>query len=685
MNPFTIKSGYYFYWHNIKAIFTHKQFVGWGRKRTGRFASWCAKVFNGQCTSYEDGFIRSIGLGVNGAPLLSVVEDDIGIYYDATQPSKLETLLNQTNFNDLPGLVNQAELAIQQIIKHQISKYNLAQPVPENFFPKNQKRILVIAQTAGDASLKYGLAEQFTTQQMLQAAIEENPDAKVYLKVHPDVVAGKKQSDIALNKVKPSVQVITESFNPMSLLSYFDKVYTKTSQMGFEALMLNKQCVCFGMPFYAGWGCTDDRVKIKRRIKKRKVAEVFALAYMVYPRYYNPYTQQESDIFDVISTVARKQAQSKKLESLNGTQAFLFGFSRWKHRFIKPFLIPRNHQCLHFINPVLGQSHLKTALKKGLVSKNTRPGVFYIWGKKSFPEVEVFAHKNNISICRVEDGFVRSNSLGSDLTQPYSLVIDSRGIYFDPSQESDLEVILQTYDFASEPLLLKRAEKVIEHLVANKISKYNVYQNIQLDFPKDKKIILVPGQVEDDASIKFGANGMTNLKLLEQVRKNCPNDYIVFKPHPDVLVGNRVGYVQESQALKYCNQVVTDVGIDSVLDYADEVHTLTSLVGFEGLLRQKQVFTYGQPFYAGWGLTQDQKPVERRARQLTLNELVAGSLLLYPQYIYPEGHFLCELEGVFEGLNVQKQYYDNSSFLRFKTGLRNKIVRLTLKIVSRNS
>jgi capsular polysaccharide export protein len=97
------------------------------------------------------------------------------------------------------------------------------------------------------------------------------------------------------------------------------------------------------------------------------------------------------------------------------------------------------------------------------------------------------------------------------------------------------------------------------------------------------------------------------------------------------------------------------------------------------------VFTYGQPFYAGWGLTQDQKPVERRARQLTLNELVAGSLLLYPQYIYPEGHFLCELEGVFEGLSVQKQHYDNSSFLRFKTGLRNKIVRLTLKIVSRNS
>ncbi|MEA1989889.1 MAG: capsular polysaccharide biosynthesis protein [Pseudomonadota bacterium] len=682
MNPFTIKSGYHFYWHNIKAIFTHKQFVGWGRKRTGRFASWCAKVFNGQCTLYEDGFIRSIGLGVNGAPLLSVVEDDIGIYYDATQPSKLETLLNQTSFNDLPGLVNQAELAIQQIINYQISKYNLAQPVPENFFPKNQKRILVIAQTAGDASLKYGLAEQFTTQQMLQAAIDENPDAKVYLKVHPDVVAGKKQSDIALNKVKPSVQVITESFNPISLLSYFDKVYTKTSQMGFEALMLNKQCVCFGMPFYAGWGCTDDRVKIKRRIKKRNVAEIFALAYMVYPRYYNPYTQKESDIFDVISTVVRKQAQSKKLESLNGTQAFLFGFSRWKHRFIKPFLISRNHQCLHFINPILGKSYLKTALKKGLVSKNTRPGVFYIWGKKSFPEVEYYAQQNDIQILRVEDGFVRSNSLGSDLTQPYSLVVDSQGIYFDPTQPSDLETILQTYDFNSDTQLLERAQQVIDYLIENNISKYNVFDNQKLHFPVAQKIILVPGQVEDDASIQFGANGMTNLSLLKQVRQNKPCAFIVYKPHPDVLAGNRVGHIESSLALEYCDSIMSKVGIDAVLEHADEVHTMTSLVGFEALLRGKKVVTYGLPFYAGWGLTDDKKSCSRRAKKITLPGLVAATLLLYPEYINPQNHQNCELEAVFEGLKKQKHALNRSLLLRIKWHVRTQVVRSILKLIS---
>lgn len=682
MNPFEIKSGYAFYRHNIKAIFTHKQFVGWGRKRTGRFASWCASKFDGQCTLYEDGFIRSIGLGVNGAPMFSVVKDNCGIYYDATQPSQLENILNQTDFSKLPGLVKQSELAIQQVIKYQISKYNLAQTVPNDFFTDNQLRVLVVAQTAGDASLKYGLAEKFTTQQIVQAAIDENPNAKVYLKIHPDVVAGKKQSDIALDKVPPSVQIITESFNPVSLLNFFEKIYTKTSQMGFEALLLNKQCVCFGMPFYAGWGCTDDRVELRRRHTKRSVTEIFAAAYMLYPTYFNPYTQQTSDVFDTIATINRTQAKLKQLKTLENTQAFLFGFSRWKHKFIQPFFVNRPHQALHFINPVLGQSHLQKAKQIGVSSKNTRP-VFYIWGKREFAEVENYAQQNDIQIFRVEDGFVRSNTLGSDLTQPYSLVIDSQGIYFDPTQPSDLETLLQTYDFNSDKNLLKRAQQVIDYLVENKVSKYNVYDNKKLFFPEDQKIILVPGQVEDDASIKFGANGMTNLALLKQVRLNEPNGYIIYKPHPDVLVGNRIGNIAPDTALQYCNEVITKVGIDTVLEHADEIHTMTSLVGFEALLRGKKVVTYGLPFYAGWGLTVDTLVCERRTQKLNLPGLVAGTLLLYPHYINPQNYLQCDLEAVFVGLQQQKKRLSSSLLLRFQQKVRNFSIRFLLKIISK--
>ena len=42
---------------------------------------------------------------------------------------------------------------------------------------------------------------------------------------------------------------------------------------------------------------------------------------------------------------------------------------------------------------------------------------------------------------------------------------------------------------------------------------------------------------------------------------------------------------------------------------------------------------YGQPFYSGWGLTQDIVPIHRRARQLSIEELVAGALIMYPVYL----------------------------------------------------
>jgi len=70
-----------------------------------------------------------------------------------------------------------------------------------------------------------------------------------------------------------------------------------------------------------------------------------------------------------------------------------------------------------------------------------------------------------------------------------------------------------------------------------------------------------------------------------------------------------------------------------LLENIDAVHTMTSLAGFEGLLRAKKVVTYGQPFYAGWGLTDDRCPVPRRTRRLSLDELVAGSLFAYPLYV----------------------------------------------------
>jgi len=302
------------YYGTFKELFQKKGiFYGWGRKKSGLKAVKLAQKYKTSFVLLEDGFIRSIGLGVEGSPSFSLVEDDVGIYYDATAPSKLENLLNSYDFKSNVELMQDATRAIELIKKHHISKYNNAPDLGDDFFENaDESRVLVIAQTAGDASLEYGMLEAFSTDEMIDAAILENPGAKVYLKLHPDVLSGKKKSDIDVEKAKKKCIIIEENVNPISLLKHFSKVYTKTSGMGFEALLVGCECVCFGMPFYAGWGVTTDKSKCQRRRVKRSVEEIFAAAYILYSRYYNPYKKHPCDIFETIEEIV-EQRESHKL------------------------------------------------------------------------------------------------------------------------------------------------------------------------------------------------------------------------------------------------------------------------------------------------------------------------------------------------------------------------------------
>jgi len=261
-------------------------------------------------------------------------------------------------------------------------------------------------------------------------------------------------------------------------------------------------------------------------------------------------------------------------------------------------------------------------------SKVPRDGTLAVWGRK--PVSGNLAE--GVQILRLEDGFLRSVGLGADLIRPVSWVIDRRGIYYDSTRPSDLEVLLQTYEFNTE--LLARAAEFRERVVSAGLTKYNVGSGGWKRPAGIPRVILVPGQVETDASLCFGAHGIrTNLALLRAVREANPDAYLVYKPHPDVVAGLRRKGLNEDDSGGCCNEVVVDVNMAELLEQVDEVHTLTSLAGFEGLLRGKKVTCYGQPFYSGWGLTQDVLPMPRRTRRLTLEQLFAGALLLYPTYV----------------------------------------------------
>ncbi|MBF0612472.1 MAG: beta-3-deoxy-D-manno-oct-2-ulosonic acid transferase, partial [Magnetococcales bacterium] len=237
-------------------------------------------------------------------------------------------------------------------------------------------------------------------------------------------------------------------------------------------------------------------------------------------------------------------------------------------------------------------------------------------------------------LLRLEDGFLRSVGLGAELTRPMSWVVDERGLYYDSRQPSDLEHLLATWQF--DEALLWRARTLRQRIVEQGITKYNVGAATWQPPPGEQRpLLLVVGQVESDASLALGAPGIhRNIDLLRAVRTSHPQHAILYKPHPDVTAGLRKAGREEELAGGLCDYLVTDVPLENLLQGVAMVHVMTSLAGFEALLRGKEVVCHGQPFYAGWGLTRDQLPLARRNRRLTLDQLVAGCLILYPLYFH---------------------------------------------------
>ena len=299
--------------YDLKKTTPPQTVIGWGYKPTADKARAFAAAHNLPYTALEDGFLRSLGLGVEGYPPLSLIIDDIGIYYHTAQPSRLEQLIMQAD--RLPAeLSAQAETAMRLIVGNRLSKYNHAADFAETDAskrPSEKPIVLLIDQTAGDMAVKYGGADEHTFQTMFQTALQENPQAEIWIKTHPDVLSGKRKGYLTDIAQQENIRLLAEDIHPISLLQQTDKVYCVTSQMGFEALLCGKPVTTFGLPWYAGWGVCDDRhpdiAKLEQSGRRtgRTLTQLFAAAYLQYSRYINPNTGQSGTIFDVIGYLAR--------------------------------------------------------------------------------------------------------------------------------------------------------------------------------------------------------------------------------------------------------------------------------------------------------------------------------------------------------------------------------------------
>lgn len=596
--------------------------VGWGRKANTRRGVRFAEKHGLDYACLEDGFIGYLGHPSTDRRRLSVMVDSMGVYYDASRPSRLECLLVDSSWCTT-GHKDRARRAIERITRSHISKYNHAPShLPDRLKDAETPCVLVVDQTVGDLSISCGGADASAFGIMLEAALSDNPAHTVILKVHPDVLAGSKAGHFDLKSLPERVLVVAEDIAPQALLACAERVYTVTSQYGFEALMAGKPVVLYGQPFYCGWGLTEDRAGApERRGEGRDLLTLVAAALIEYPTYLDPYLGGVTDLETVLGYLEAERAMPR----LTGRRVFALDFSIWKRTFLAKF-------CA-------GADQFRPITPRAFEVIKWQPGdVVLVWGHKSDalvqglpPEVEVW---------RAEDGFLRSVGLGSDMKRPSSLVLDRTGIYFDAENPSALEAFLASYTFSEEQRA--RAEDLAEAIRSARVSKYNVGNSAPLDFKVEaegRPIVLVPGQVEGDASLTFGSPTIkTNLALLEAVRRDNPGVYIVYKPHPDVVSRNRTGRVSHDELSPLCDTVVMDADIADCLDAVDGVATMTSLTGFEALLRGLTVTTYGQPFYAGWGLTRDQNPCARRARSLSLDELVYGALIAYARYVdWPKG------------------------------------------------
>ncbi len=590
--------------------------VGWGRRFSGRRV---AAVENSavQPLILEDGFLRSTQR--RDFPV-SFVFDDHGIYYDASSDSRLFRLIPSTLSDVETG---RARAIIARWTALGLSKYNDA-PAPD--FPLDTDFVLVIDQVRGDLSIRYGAADEASFDKMLETALCDNPDSTVFVKIHPDGQSDPRKRHFSIDKLSrhPRIRVIEQNCHVPTLIKASRKVYTVTSQVGFEALIHGKSVHTFGTPFYAGWGLTEDALPPSDHRGSATLEQLVHAALLAYPRYVDPVAMQPCDAEHAIAHIGLQRHMRHGLPK----RIAAVGFSRWKRPFIKAFL---QGSDVTFTKPM--------QLDNG--------AAVVVWGSAPVPQ-----GAEDAKILRVEDGFLRSSGLGADLVRPLSLVVDDLGIYYDATRPSRLEQILGTQVLDADQRA--RAAALRKKLIRLDVTKYNLGAATWDRPATDKPVLLVVGQVETDASIRLGSPDVTtNIALLERVRQANRDAYIVYKPHPDVIAGLRQRGMGEDASLKIADEVLTaPVLVSRLFSQVDAVHTMTSLMGFEALIRGVDVVCHGLPFYAGWGLTEDRLPCARRARQLSIDELVYGALISYPRYFHYEGNCFVEPETAVDHLAI---------------------------------
>ncbi|MCB1360639.1 MAG: capsular polysaccharide biosynthesis protein, partial [Rhodobacteraceae bacterium] len=471
--------------------------LAWGHSPRAWRAEGLARRTGAPLWRVEDAWIRSVHPARSSRePPVGLLVDAMGMHYDPTQPSELEHLLAQHPLDD-GHLMARARLCLDRLRALHLSKYNAHDLT---LAPPDPGYVLVIDQVRGDASLTHGgpggpLPAERVFREMLIHAQEENPGARVLIRAHPETAQGRRPGHYGPADAQGRVAFIDGPHSPWSLFEGAVAVYVVSSQMGFEAILAGHRPRVFGAPFYAGWGLSDDENTPPRRQRKLTRTQLFALAMVHYPLWYDPLRDRLCGLEEIIDQMEARLTAFR--QDRTGHDAV--GIRLWKRPHMQAFF--GREKPLRFV---------RTSDRADALG----------WAS---------AVDDRFAGLRVEDGFLRSRGLGAALVPPLSLSVDDTGIYYDPTRESRLERLIAG---PLPPGGATRARSVRDALLAGGVTKYNL-EGGPADLPRQiadlraaspgAPVILVPGQVEDDASIRLGAGEVrTNRALLEAARAANP-------------------------------------------------------------------------------------------------------------------------------------------------------------------
>ena len=299
----------------------------------------------------------------------------------------------------------------------------------------------------------------------------------------------------------------------------------------------------------------------------------------------------------------------------------------------------------------------------------------YLWGLKpsKLKTDKILENKLLDRMYIIEDTFIRSvmasaQKLSSNNDIYFAscgYTIDDLSHYVDVTRPTRIETVLNS-DWSISAEEKKRARLLIDKIISNKITKYNNQPIVQPNIGRKgvNKVLVIDQSYNDYSIIKGNANDKTFESMLSCAIKDNPDADILIKTHPDAvgeLSLNQKCYYQNTNSEGNIYKLTDMINPISLINYVDKVYVCSSQFGFEALMCGKDVYTFGMPFYANWGLTNDVQKCNRRCKNRTLEEVFYIAYVMFSIYINPKTNKPCEIEDAIDFLIEYRDIYFNES------------------------